>query len=244
MDNRIRQQVELVHIIVSLFEVVDRSGYLFELEKYLYLADNYQYLAEAINMVTKGTDPEEVAKYLKDLVDSEQDPDVKRLKKMVEQAVPQIQIGIGTAYSIKYRLFALVSPEVEHHYTMKLLEFERRKNLFYSESVLFNSEPELVSVVETIFLFGKIAGHPVGMTAIEYRTIALALLGCSRAMQVKIFEYFPLIEAEKFLDFYSPGKINETDVINAMHEIEEWERKQEVLRKKIIEWQLKQNKGE
>lgn len=240
IDNRITQQADLVDIIISLFEVIERRG-LFELEKYLYIASKFDYLVKVLEMVSSGTDPQDVLKYLTELVDSENDPDIKLLKKMIEQSVPQIQIGAGTAFSIKYRLFALTPPEVEHYYTMKCLEFEKKKARFYQDSILFNLNPELVSTIETIFFFRKIAGFPVDFSPVEYNTIAIALLGCSRSMQVKIFEYFPDIEAERFLNFYKPEKISETDVINAMHEIEEWEKKQKVLRQKIVEWQHKQS---
>lgn len=240
MDNRIAQQAELVNIIVSIFEVVERRG-LFELEKYLYIALNFDYLVKALEMVINDSDPQDVHKYLTVLVDSENDPDVRLLKKMVEQSVPQIQIGAGTAFSIKYRLFALVAPEVEHYYTMKCLEFEIKKSRFYQDSILFNLNPEFVSTIETIFLFKKITGFPVDFSPIEYDTIAIALLGCSRSIQVKIFECFPTIEAERFMNFYKPEKISETDVIKAMYQIEEWEQQQKVLRQKIIEWQRKQS---
>ncbi len=240
--NRIEQQVELIHIIVSLFEVADRRG-LFELEKYLYSAADYNYLVDALKMVLNGTDPQTVSGHLINLSKSEGDPDTCILKKMVELSVPLIQAGAVTPFSIKFRLFTLVSPEVEHYYTLKHLEFEQRKNRFYAESKLFSVDPELQTIVENIFLLKKITGYPVDFSTLEYRTIALALLGCSRAIQVIIFEYFPFIEAEKFIDYHDNNTISETDVINAMREIEKWEEEQKISREKIIEWQRGQSTG-
>ncbi len=238
MDNIKKNQMDLIHILTSLYEIAITRG-LIELEKYGYLTGNYSYLSNALEMITKGTDPEIVWKHLSDLVESENDIDTKLLKKIVQIALSMIQSGSGSPFILRLRLFMLVDPDIENLYFEKHLKLERRKNEFFSTSILFKIDPELVNKIETIFLYKIIGGNPADLGVIDYRTIAISLLGCSRAMQIKVFEYFPFIEAEIFLDYYNPDKITEADVIKAMNEIEEHDRKEQISRRKAAEWQRK-----
>lgn len=238
MENSKNHQLEIIHILVCFCELA-KAGGIFEIESHLHLADGFDYLAEAAGMMTEGTDPGILRGHLTGLVESENDPDTKLLKKIVATAVPMIQSGTGTPVSVRLKLLALADPDTERLYFEKRLVFERRKNKFYDSSLLLKTGPDLVNPVEKIFLYMIISGNPFDIAVIGYHITALALLGCSRPVQIKIFEQFPYIEAENFLDFYSPEKIKETDVIEAMRKVEEWGRRQMILKEKIAIWQNK-----
>ncbi len=223
-------QFQLIDAILSIAGIAEQRG-LLETENYLHLARSSVFFDNAMRMAISGEDPEVIGRHISDSINSEKDPAQRLLKRIVGAAIPLIISG-STLIALRLTLLTIV-PDAERYYADRLFKIEKRKIAFYSYPVALDADPQLRSRTEDFFITRITGSRPLDMPGVSYRDIAVALLGCSLPVRIKVFEFFPSIEVEGFLDFYTGENVTAENVNESMLGIIEWDRKDRELAERL-----------